>query len=139
MAGNPDRTARALDLGVLGAAVALCALGTALWGVGRDVAAVAAGGAVGFANWIALRLLLGGVFRPGTAGTPRRAVLAFLLATKVLALAAIVYLLVAEAALPPVPLAVGYSALVIGLLGGAAVANRATPPAEAPGPGGGRA
>jgi len=126
MTAAPDRTVRTLDFSVLASAVVLSGIAVAIWGFGPEALAVAAGGGVAGANWVALRTLVGGLFL-GDGRAPRKAGLAVLLGGKILAVVALVYALVAWAGLPAVPLAVGYSALVIGLLGGAALAVRSFP------------
>ncbi|MBI4916612.1 MAG: hypothetical protein HY825_12255 [Acidobacteria bacterium] len=113
------------DLVVVGAALVLSLVGTLLWGVGREALATGLGGMLAVLNWLALRWLgtrlLGA---PPAAGRSRRWVLGILFAVKVAVLIAVVWALTRWAALEPAALALGYSALVVGLFGAAYVWGR---------------
>lgn len=131
------RVMRKLDLSISATACALCVVAAALWGLGPRTTAVGVGGIVAVANWVVLRSLLGGMFARGGPGLPSRVVLAFMLGGKFVALAAAAWALIALARLPAVHLAIGYSALVIGLLVGAPLAAAIDEAVETPGGDGG--
>ena len=100
-------------------------LGTVIWGFGREALATGLGATLAVLNWLALRWLgarlLGA--RPVKSGR-RRWVLAVLFALKLIVLIGAVWALTRWAALDPAALALGYSALVVGLLGAAFVWGR---------------
>jgi hypothetical protein len=110
------------DLTVVGAAVLLSLVAGLLWGFGREALAASAGGLLAVANWLALRWLVVRLLgaRPSTSQTGRRKVLlALLFAAKILVLLGAVWALIRWEAFEPLPLAFGYSSLVLGLLGAA--------------------
>ncbi len=109
---------RSLDLITL-YVVALAALGSAgAWLVlGSTVGTGAVTGAgLSLANWLALRWLLGRVI---ASGSRSKGGLMALLVIKMLVLVTVVGLLVLRAVVSPVGLAIGLSALVVGLFAGA--------------------
>jgi hypothetical protein len=108
------------DLVVIGAAVVLSIVGTLLWGFGPEALATSLGGTLAVVNWLALRWLVTRLLGPKPVQSGRRRiVLAVLFALKLGFLIGSVWALVRWAALAPLPLALGYSALVVGLLGAA--------------------
>ncbi|MBI5490503.1 MAG: hypothetical protein HY905_24420 [Deltaproteobacteria bacterium] len=113
------------DLVVVGAALVLSLVGTLLWGVGREALATGLGGTLAVLNWLALRWLGARLIgaKP-VAGRRGRLLLGVLFAVKVAVLIAVVWALTRWAALEPAPLALGYSALVVGLFGAAYVWGR---------------
>ncbi len=121
---------RMLDAGVALAGLCAALAGLAIWGLGRGAIGAAAAASLAFANWIAIRCLLGGLFAPGMRGT-RRVVLALLVGLKVAGVVAALWALWSIVRLPAASLALGYSALAAGLLGGAALAARSARPAGA--------
>jgi hypothetical protein len=111
----------AADLLVVGAALLLTALAAGIWGLGRQALATSLGGTVAVGNWLALRWLTA---RLMSGAGRRRGVLAVLFGLKIVVLLGAVWALVRFAALEPLPLALGYSALVVGLIGAGFLAGR---------------
>ncbi|MBN1773226.1 MAG: hypothetical protein JXB32_18330 [Deltaproteobacteria bacterium] len=115
----------AYDLLVVAAALALTVVGTLLWGVGREALAAGLGGTLAVLNWLGLRWvgarLLGA--RPA-GGTRRRVLLGVLFVLKFGLVIGVVWALIRWAGLEPMGLALGYSALVVGLLGAAFLSGR---------------
>ncbi|NMC70518.1 MAG: hypothetical protein GYA57_10695 [Myxococcales bacterium] len=113
------------DLVVVGAALAFTALAVLLWGAGREALATSLGGTLAVLNWLGLRWLgarlLGA--RPVRSGR-RKALLAVLFVLKFGVLIGAVWVLIRRAGLDPAALALGYSALVAGLLGAALLPAR---------------
>jgi hypothetical protein len=113
------------DLVVVAAALALSLVGMLLWGVGREALATGVGGTLAVLNWLALRWLGVRLFGAGPTGRKRRGwLLGVLFAAKLAALAGAVWALTRLAGMEPTALALGYSALVVGLLGAALVWGR---------------
>jgi len=113
------------DLTVVGAAVLVSLVAALVWGFGREALGTSAGGLLAVANWLALRWLVGrllGVRRGG--GGRRTVLLALLFAAKIAVLVGAVWALIRWGALDPLPLAFGYSALVVGLIGAALLWGR---------------
>jgi|GEM_PF-3351772 len=120
---------RTYDVMVGGAAFAFTALAVVLWGAGREALATGLGGSLAVLNWLGVRWLgarlLGGA-RPGQSGR-RKALLAVLFGLKFGVLIGAVWVLIRRAGLDPAALALGYSALVAGLLGAAFLGAREHP------------
>jgi len=120
-----DTGTRTYDLVVAGAAFAFTTLAVVLWGAGRETLATGLGGSLAVLNWLGLRWLgarlLGA--RPVQGGR-RKALLAVLFVLKFGVLIGAVWALIRRAGLDPAALALGYSALVAGLLGAAFLAAR---------------
>ena len=113
------------DLVVVGAAVALSAVGTLLWGFGREALATGLGASLAVANWLALRWLGVRLLGLKPAGSwRRRVVLAIVFALKLVVLIAAIWVLIRWAGLEPFALALGYSALVVGLFGASLLWSR---------------
>jgi len=108
------------DLTVVGAAVLLSLVAGLLWGFGRAALAASAGGLLAVANWLALRWLVVRLLgaRPSTSGR-RKVLLALLFAAKLVVIIGAVWAFIRWGAFEPLPLAFGYSSLVLGLLGAA--------------------
>lgn len=107
------------DRAVVGAALALAVLAVLLWGPGDRAIATALGGTLATANWLALRRLVGRLLRPVRETSPRRAWTAVLFGLKIVVLFGGTWFLIRFVGLDPPALALGYSALVVGLLGAA--------------------
>jgi hypothetical protein len=108
------------DLVVIGAAIVLSIVGVLLWGFGPEALATSLGGTLAVVNWLALRWLISRLLgATPVQGGRRRVVLAVLVGLKLAVLIGAIWALVRWAALEPLPLALGYSALVVGLLGAA--------------------
>lgn len=108
------------DLTVVGAAVLLSLVAGLLWGFGRAALAASAGGLLAVANWLALRWLVVRLLGARPSGSGRRKVLlALLFAAKLVVIIGAVWAFIRWGAFEPLPLAFGYSSLVLGLLGAA--------------------
>jgi hypothetical protein len=99
--------------------LALSVLAVLLWGAGDRALAAALGGTLAVGNWLALRWLVGRLLAPARDRAPRRARLAVLFGLKIGVLFGGAWLLIRHVGLDPLALAVGYSALVVGLFGAA--------------------
>ncbi len=115
----------AYDLLVVGAALALTLLATLLWGVGLEALATSLGGTLAVLNWLGLRWVVARLLGTRPAGGGRRKLLlAGLFVVKFGLLLGAVWALIRWAGLEPMGLALGYSALVVGLLGAAFLSGR---------------
>ncbi len=126
-AGGKATATAVYDLTVVGAAVLVSLVAALLWGLGREALAASAGGLLAVGNWLALRWLVVRLLgaRPSTSESGRRKVLlALLFAGKIVVLLGAVWALIRWGECEPLPLAFGYSALVLGLLGAAFLSGR---------------
>ncbi len=116
----------AYDVAVIGAAVLVSLLAGLVWGFGREALAASSGGLLAVANWLALRWLVLRLLgaKPGNRSGRRKVLLALLFAAKIVVLLGAVWALIRWGACAPLPLAFGYSSLVLGLLGAALLAGR---------------
>jgi len=115
----------AYDLLVVGAALALTLVGTLIWGVGREALATSLGGTLAVVNWLGLRWVVARLLGARPAGGRRRTLLlGTLFVVKFGLLIGIVWALIRWAGLDPLGLALGYSALVVGLLGAGMLVGR---------------
>ena len=115
----------AYDLLVVGAALALTLVATLLWGVGLEALATSLGGTLAVLNWLGLRWVVARLLGTRPAGGGRRKLfLAGLFVVKFGLLLGAVWALIRWAGLEPMGLALGYSALVVGLLGAAFLSGR---------------
>lgn len=113
------------DLVVVAAALVFSLVGTALWGVGREALATGLGGTLAVLNWLALRWLVVRLIGAKPLGRKKRNwLLGVLFAAKMAAVTVSVWALTRLAGMEPTALALGYSALVVGLLGAAVVWGR---------------
>jgi hypothetical protein len=115
---------------VLGAAIVLSAAAGLLWGSPHAVGSTAAGGLLAFVNLVAVRRTVVGIL---SGSSTARVALGVVLVSKLGLLLAAVWLTVRVLGLDPAGVALGLSALIVGIVGGtllapsAQVTDRASP------------